>query len=209
MISINRSTGRHGQAQTNRKYNSRSCFQRPSDCEHVCPLALAPCAFYPDYPKLATGSRNESDRMTDNLAFRVADLPQNQPTPFDLRPEDSERRALAEDLKLLGLRKLRFQGDVRASGKKDWALKGTLGATVVQPCVVTLDPVTTRLDVPVERLFTADFEYSEDPEAEMPEDDSIEPLGTHIDLQQIMAEALALLKNEKTRQPTEGMHARL
>lgn len=130
--------------------------------------------------------------MTDNAAFRVADLPQNRPTQFDLRPQEAERKALAQDLELLGLRKLRFHGEIRASGKRDWNLKGALGATVVQPCVVTLDPVTTRLDVPVERLFSAEYESADEPESEMPEDDNTEPLESHIDPHQIMIEALAL-----------------
>ncbi|MEX0300945.1 MAG: DUF177 domain-containing protein, partial [Leisingera sp.] len=90
------------------------------------------------------------------------------------------------------LRKLRFTGEIKAMGKKDWKLSGRLGATVVQDCVVTLEPVTTRIEEAVEITYLARFETPEGAEAEMPEDDSIEPLGTHIAPAAVMAEALAL-----------------
>lgn len=130
--------------------------------------------------------------MTNTTALRVADLPQNSATPFDLRPGADAMAALAAELGLKGLRKLRFAGEIRASGKRDWALTAGLGATVVQDCVVTLEPVTTRIDVPVSRLYAAVIETSDEEEAEMPEDDSVEPLGSHIDPAEVMAEALAL-----------------
>ncbi|WP_293576719.1 DUF177 domain-containing protein [Phaeobacter sp.] len=131
--------------------------------------------------------------MSETTAFRVADLPQNRATRFDLRPDSSERAALAEAMGLSELRKLRFAGELRAMGKKDWELVAEIGATVVQPCVVTLDPVTTRIDQPVRLQFIAGlaFDTSEE-EVEMPEDDSSEPLGSHIDVAEVMAEALAL-----------------
>ena len=86
-------------------------------------------------------------------ALRVADLPVSRVTAFDLRPEAEEMRGIAADLGLSGLRKLSFKGTIRAQDRRDWLLEGMLGATVVQPCVVTLEPVTTRIDLPVRRLF--------------------------------------------------------
>ena len=130
--------------------------------------------------------------MSDTTAFRVADLPQNTPTPFDLRPGGTELAALAAALGVNSLRKLRFTGEVSARGKRDWQLTAKLGATVIQDCVVTLEPVTTRIDRPVALTFVAGLEMPEDAEAEMPEDDSVEALGSHIDPQAVMVEALAL-----------------
>lgn len=130
--------------------------------------------------------------MPLNSALRVSDLQQNTPTPFDLRPDPKALQALAQELGLSGLRKLRFSGQIVAQGRKDWRLVGQLGATVVQPCVVTLDPVTTRIDVPVERLYIAGLGTPDETEVEMPEDDSVEPLGPVIDPAVVMAEALAL-----------------
>lgn len=129
--------------------------------------------------------------MSDT-SYRVADLDQNAPTGFDLSPSAKDRETLAAEMNILGIRKLRFEGAIRASGKRDWEVSGKLGATVVQTCVVTLDPVVTRIDVPVTRFFIAGLEMPDEEEAEMPEDDASEPLGTHIDVGDIMAEALAM-----------------
>jgi uncharacterized metal-binding protein YceD (DUF177 family) len=93
---------------------------------------------------------------------------------------------------LLALRKLSFTGDLAASGSADWQMTGRLGATVVQPCSVTLAPVTTRIDAAVSRLYQPVFVAVDAPEAEMPEDDTLEPLGAWIDPGEVMREALAL-----------------
>ncbi len=136
-----------------------------------------------------------SSSASSSTVFRVADLRQNRPTSFDLRPNAQELTALAEALELTALRKVAFTGEIRAHGKNDWELVGKLGATAVQPCVVTLDPVTTRIDEPVERRFLAhmpDLSGDEEEEVEMPEDENAEPLESHIDVGAILHEALAL-----------------
>ncbi|SDW32073.1 Uncharacterized metal-binding protein YceD, DUF177 family [Ruegeria halocynthiae] len=130
--------------------------------------------------------------MSNQTSLRVADLPQNASTPFELRPGNDVLEAIRQDLGLLGLRKLSFAGELCAQGKRDWALTGKLGATVIQPCVVTLEPVTTRIDIPVARMFLADWADPDEPEFEIPEDDETEPLGPEIDPAQVMIEALAL-----------------
>lgn len=125
-------------------------------------------------------------------ALRVADLKPGRATRFDLRPEAAALEALRAELDLLGLRKLRFTGALVAEGKRDWRLQADLGATVVQPCTVTLAPVTTRIDQRIDRLFVAGMDTPAGEEVEMPEDDSREPLGEVIDLDAVMTEALSL-----------------
>jgi len=130
--------------------------------------------------------------MSESTALRVADLPQNTPTAFEIIPGKEELPPLAAELGVNALRKVRFTGEIKAMGKRDWQLTGALGATVVQDCVVTLEPVTTRIEEKVSLTYVTKFETPEGAEVEMPEDDSIEPLGTHIDPAAVMAEALAL-----------------
>lgn len=142
--------------------------------------------------------------MTDSPALRVADLPQTRPTPFALQPDAAALEALKTELDLLGLKKLRFTGEIQTVGKRDWKLTGLLGATVTQPCVVSLEPVTTRIDLPVERTYVAGLTYSEEEEAEMPEDDTQEPLGAFIDPQAVMIEALSLALPQYPRK--DGAH---
>ncbi|KAA2316831.1 DUF177 domain-containing protein [Pseudooceanicola sediminis] len=134
--------------------------------------------------------------MTDPTAdaLRVSTLSKTTATPFEVRPDAELLGQIAGRLELIGLRKLSFRGDVRADGKADWLLKGQLGATVVQPCSVTLEPVTTRIDQPVLRRFTPTLpdEEGDSDEIEMPEDETLEKLGTHIDPSSVMEEELAL-----------------
>ena len=125
-------------------------------------------------------------------SLRVADLPPGRPVEIEITPDRDERNGLAVSLDLLALRKLQFSGTLRPLGRRDWELTGHLGATVVQSCVVTLEPVTTRIETDVERRFLADFTEPEEGEAEMPEDDAAEELGAYIDPARVMAEELAL-----------------
>ena len=127
--------------------------------------------------------------------FRANDLSTRHATPFEIRPDAPERAALADRLGLSALKKLRFTGEIAPAGARGWALKGMLGATVVQPCVVTLEPVTTRIDEEVERLFVPaeQLEMGADgSETEMPEDTSIEALGAVISAYDTMVESLSL-----------------
>ena len=125
-------------------------------------------------------------------SLRVADLSQKSETPFSLRPDKAALAVTANQMGISALRKLSFEGSVAPEGDRDWRLKARLGATVVQPCVVTLDPVTTRIETDITRLFSRHYEDPEEPEAEMPDDDTVERLGQWIDPQAVMMEALAL-----------------
>ncbi|GGE41069.1 YceD family protein [Actibacterium pelagium] len=120
-------------------------------------------------------------------------LPADQSFAFLLEPDAEARAAIATQLELIALRKVRFEGELTPAGKKDWRLKAKVGATVVQPCVVTLGPVSTRIDDTIERLYLADFDEPEEgSEVEMPEDDSIEAIPDILDLEEVMIEAIAL-----------------
>ena len=127
-----------------------------------------------------------------NHVLRVADLPSKKPTDFLLEFDANDRADIANDLGILAVKKLRFAGKVGAVGGQDWELTGELGATVVQPCVITLEPVTTRLDEFVRRLYLAEAPEIEGSEVEMPDDDSVEELPAEIDLNDVLLEALAL-----------------
>ncbi|MDZ7710467.1 MAG: DUF177 domain-containing protein [Roseovarius sp.] len=116
---------------------------------------------------------------------------------FEIVPDTPARAALAARLDLRDLRKLRLAGEITADddATNGWRLDATLGATVVQPCGVTLAPVTTRIDETVTRRYSPDATPPEalpGDEMEMPEDVTIEPLGAVIDLDAVIAEALAL-----------------
>lgn len=131
---------------------------------------------------------------------RLRDLPSQGPTRILLEPDAAARAALAGALGLDALRKFRVELALTPSGAADWTLTGSLGATVVQPCVVTLEPVTTRIDEPLERRYLAHWSEPEGgSEMEMPEDDDSEPLPETLDLYAVAREALALALPEWPR----------
>ncbi|WP_137700309.1 YceD family protein [Marimonas lutisalis] len=132
-------------------------------------------------------------RSAPATRFRVSDLSQTSETTFALRPDADALAAIAAELGLDGLRKLSFTGTITADGRRDWRLDAHLGATVVQPCVVTLAPVTTRIEEDVHRRYLAHLpEDDAGEEVEMPEDETINRLGDEIDVTEAMIEALAL-----------------
>lgn len=132
---------------------------------------------------------------------RVADLGTAAPRTFAIEPDAGERARIAEELDLIALRKLHFEGRIVAEGARDWRLEAHLGATVVQACVVTLDPVTTRIDEAVVRRYLTDLPDPGPAEIEMPEDDTVEPLPREIDLGAVMIEALSLALPPFPRRP--------
>jgi uncharacterized metal-binding protein YceD (DUF177 family) len=134
---------------------------------------------------------SDANRLPRHI-IRLSDPGQRQATRFELVPEAEDRAAIAAHLGVPGVRKLRFAGLLRPEGRQDWRLEADLGATVVQDSVVSLEPVTTRVDERVERRYLADPGEPEAEEAEMPEDDTIEALPQSLDLVEVLMEALAL-----------------
>lgn len=134
-------------------------------------------------------------QMTPNKQnLSVSGLNSKGPTPFELHPNAAQRKAIAKMLDLIDVRKIRFEGRITPSNEADWSLTAELGATVVQTCVITLAPVTTRIDVKVSRLFVARPPVLDDAEEEIEvlQGDDSEPLGSHIDLEAVMVETLSL-----------------
>jgi len=124
-------------------------------------------------------------------SLRLSDL--KRKTAFNLSPNAEARKAIADRLGITGVKKLTFKGHLIPIGKADWELDARLGSTVVQPCVVTLDPVTSRIDEDTSRRYIAEMpDASETAEFEMPDDDTTEPLPETLDLALVMEEALAL-----------------
>lgn len=152
--------------------------------------------FNPDIQGTSSDQENKLHPMKPNElsphAYRVADLPTKKQTHFAYRPDSNERAKIAQALGLLGLKKLSFEGVIAPFGRRDWRLSATLGASISQECVVTLQPVNTRIDASVERAFHKELAEPKGDEFEMPDDDTVEELGEYIDPYQIMQEALVI-----------------
>lgn len=113
-------------------------------------------------------------------------------TEILVEPDAKMRKRIADDLSLRGLRKLRLTGTLSAVGKYDWHMQARLGATAVQECVVTLAPVTTRIDTDIVRNYVVDLPEPTEEDFEIPDDDTQEPLPRSLDLLALITEALAL-----------------
>lgn len=122
----------------------------------------------------------------------VRKLPRSTSRSVERVPSKEICADLASELGISKIADLRLAGQLIPSGKNDWRFEGRVSAEVVQPCVVTLDPVTTRIDEPVLRNYVAGWEPPSGDEVELAEDVDIEPLGDQIDLDALMTEALAL-----------------
>jgi uncharacterized metal-binding protein YceD (DUF177 family) len=129
-----------------------------------------------------------------------------RPLPFDFAPDEREAAALARLLDARSVRKMRFQGELRPEGA-GFALEGRLGATVVQTCVVTLEPVTSRIDAAVRRRFLPADAPAREVEVGLDDDDEIEPLADRIDLGMVAMEALALALPAYPRHPDAALEA--
>lgn len=129
----------------------------------------------------------------------ISALTKRKRTQIDMRPDAAQLKTLILDLGLSGLRKVNLTCALSPAGKHDYVLTAALGATAVQPCTITLEPVTTRIETEITRRFVAEMpEYAKDGEEDefggtaMLDDDALEPLGKHIDLWRVLSEALAL-----------------
>lgn len=129
--------------------------------------------------------------------------------PFAIEAGAEEREALGHLFGIPEVRKLCAEGTVRPeAGGTRVRLDGRLQAEVVQVCVITLEPVANRIDVPLQRLYGSEVgeEWDEGAGAEMFLDLSAdlltEPLdGDSLDLGAAAAEQLALELDPYPRAP--------
>lgn len=120
-------------------------------------------------------------------------LPARKSFSFEVNLAPNEREELRRELGLEGLRKLRFRGTLTPKDAGDWLLRAEMGATAVQKCGISLEPVVTRIDEIVERLYMANIpEQNLDVESEITIDDRIEPLPQMLHLLVLLRESLSL-----------------
>jgi uncharacterized metal-binding protein YceD (DUF177 family) len=130
---------------------------------------------------------------------RIAAAPSN----FKYDADPAERAALAERFGLVSLDRFHASFSVRRLRKDLIRVKGHISASLVQACVVTLDPV------PAEIAEDVELDFSEEPDdsgLEMDLDaeaaDGPEPLsGGMIDLGEVAAEQLGLAIDPYPRKP--------
>lgn len=126
------------------------------------------------------------------LVYRTATLGSRKPTRFTFAPDAAMRAAIAADLGLLELPKFHVKGEIVPVGRHDYTLKAEMTATVVQPCIISLAPVTTVLRDDIERRYIRDYQEPDADEMELMADDDGEPLPESIDIREVAVEGLTL-----------------
>jgi hypothetical protein len=90
----------------------------------------------------------------------VAEVPDTGRS-LELAPDEAQRKAIAAAADLLELPRLEAAFDLTRHGADSLRVAGRVSATVIQRCVVTLEPVENQIDEDVDLLF-------QPPQAEVP-----------------------------------------
>lgn len=134
-----------------------------------------------------------TSRTITSDTVRLADLDASRDHPVRLVLDADQLARGRDQLEILDLAKVRIEGKLGAERRTDWRLRLRIGATVTQACVVTLEPVRTRLDITAERLFTANWtEPDPESETEMPDDVNIDPLPDVLNIAALAFEEISL-----------------
>ncbi|MSU89797.1 DUF177 domain-containing protein [Rhodobacteraceae bacterium 2CG4] len=125
--------------------------------------------------------------------LRLARLSRARPHQIDEAATAGECARVARLLDLQAVSKLRLTGRLEAAAGGGWTFRGTVGASLTQTCVATLQPVPARIDAPVRRDYVAGLDADArdialDPDAP----DELEPLPETLDLGALAVEELAL-----------------
>jgi len=125
----------------------------------------------------------------------------------DVEADVEALERLAERLKVTAVERLsarvtatRFRGGVRVAGR--------LRGKVVQPCVITAEPVAQEIDEPVDRVFLPASQRPHEPEpgsetfVDLEGDDPPDYIeGPELDLTELLVETLALAIDPYPRAP--------
>lgn len=110
---------------------------------------------------------------------------------FDESADEAERAALATLFDAQSVDKFRFAGTIEATAGEELVLNARVQATVIQSCVVSLQPVVTRIDERVRRLYDPERD-PEQVDFAAEEDEEVEAMPRTLDLGLVATEAVAL-----------------
>lgn len=141
-------------------------------------------------------TRHTSKPVLDALV-RIDQIPASG-RDFEIEADAEQREALTGRLGVSALEAFGARVNVRAL-RGGVRVRGRLKAAVVQPCVVTFEPVRQSIDEPVDRVFLPGREerYEGPPGAEVyvdleGEDPPDHYEGNEIDLSELLVETLSL-----------------
>jgi uncharacterized metal-binding protein YceD (DUF177 family) len=157
-------------------------------------------------------SENKSETMSDHVFARPWSVPVKRgDVPetgrhFDLTPDRAARDAIARLAEVVDLPRLEATFDVAHHGRGGLRVVGHVSATVGQVCVVTVEPIESEIDEPIDLVFLPAAASlpagQEDGEIEVPAEDEPEVLVNEtVDLGAIATEFLVLGVDPYPRKP--------
>ena len=145
-----------------------------------------------------------SDRW--NRVIRVEDIPQAG-AAFTLTADEDVRASIARETGVLDLPRLEATFEIDRRGKAGLRVAGQVAATVIQACVVTLEPVTSELDEAIDVVFVPESEREQQKPvdiaiaAEAVDDEPESLVGGTLDLGALATEFLVLGIDPYPRKP--------
>ncbi len=139
-----------------------------------------------------------------SVPFALASLQDGEPQDRALTAGPEQREALAARFGILGVESLTATLCVTRERRNRIRITGVLNAAVTQECSVTLEPVTTPVECPIDvRLLPAEDHSPQDLEAEDEVDGPDIDLhdGVSIDLAELVAQSLSLELPDYPRAP--------
>lgn len=139
---------------------------------------------------------------------QLSDLTIGETLSVQVVPGREDLVALAKYLDIIAVSKLRLDASLILHRDGSVDLSGRLGASVTQPCVISLAPVKTRIDEPVERRYVPHLSAPDDDHQMADDEDIVEPLSNPIDLGAVLVEHLALALPPFPRAENASLSAR-
>lgn len=127
-----------------------------------------------------------------SVPLAISDVPEAG-RHLDLIADEAVRAGIAELANLRDVSRLEAIFDVTLHGRGGLHVTGQVQATVVQVCVVTLEPIDNEINEPIHLIFMPEEALAGGGEADSTDDDAPEPLiGGIVDLGAIAIEFLLL-----------------
>ncbi len=121
---------------------------------------------------------------------------------FEGTASAEERAALAGRFGVEAVRSLGFRAEALTWGPSGVRLRGVAEAALTQVCVVTLEPIETRIAEPFERFFAPPEQIAQAGALlDSDLDEAPEPLGAAVDVGEVAAETVALAIDPYPRAP--------
>jgi uncharacterized metal-binding protein YceD (DUF177 family) len=124
--------------------------------------------------------------------FSVSALSPKKPTRFDVTATAVDLLKMTAFFEIISVKTFKFRGEITPKDKYDFVLIGHLVATVEQACIISLEPVFTKITEEVTLTYLCSMPIPDADDVEIPEDDTLEPLPENIDPTNVGIEALSL-----------------